>query len=75
VADTLEATQVKPLRGQKALVTGASSGIGRAVAIALGGAGADVLVNYASSAEAEATVADIRRTGAFALARRADVAS
>jgi hypothetical protein len=32
----------KTLAGQKALVTGASSGIGRAVAIALGGAGADV---------------------------------
>ena len=33
------------LAGQKALVTGGSSGIGRAVAIALGGAGADVAVN------------------------------
>ena len=34
------------LTGQKALVTGASSGIGKAAAIALGGAGADVVVNY-----------------------------
>ena len=34
------------LKGQKALVTGGSSGIGKAVAIALGHAGADVMVNY-----------------------------
>ena len=36
----------KLLKGQKALVTGANSGIGKAVAIALGEAGADVVVNY-----------------------------
>ena len=36
----------KVLRGQKALVTGANSGIGRAVAIAMGQAGSDVVVNY-----------------------------
>jgi glucose 1-dehydrogenase len=64
----------QPLRGQKALVTGASSGIGRAVAIALGRAGADVLVNYVSSAPAaEATVGEIRRLGTRALAYKADV--
>ena len=34
------------LKGQKALVTGANSGIGRATAVALGRAGADVVVNY-----------------------------
>ena len=38
----------KLLRGQKALVTGASSGIGRAIARALGDAGADVVINYVS---------------------------
>jgi short chain dehydrogenase len=36
----------KLLKGQQALVTGANSGIGKAVAIALGEAGADVVVNY-----------------------------
>jgi len=36
----------RKLKGQKALVTGASSGIGRGIAIGLGHAGADVVVNY-----------------------------
>ena len=39
------------LRAQKAIVTGANSGIGRGVAIALGTAGADVLVNFYSGEE------------------------
>jgi glucose 1-dehydrogenase len=66
----------KLLLGQKALVTGASSGIGRAVAIALGEAGADVVVNY-SSGEAKAfeTVTAIREHGVRAMAIKADVAS
>ena len=42
----------KVLKGQKALVTGASSGIGRAVAIALCRAGADVVINYRSGDDA-----------------------
>jgi glucose 1-dehydrogenase len=62
------------LLGQKALVTGASSGIGRAVALALGQAGADVVVNYvAGEDKAEQVVREIRDYGVNALAVRADV--
>ena len=62
------------LKGQKALVTGASSGIGRAVAIALGEAGADVLVNYHGQREqAEKTAAEVSRHGSKAVVFRADI--
>jgi glucose 1-dehydrogenase len=62
------------LAGQAALVTGASSGIGRAVALAMARAGADVVVNYASNPDAaQAVVSDIARTGRRALAIHADV--
>jgi glucose 1-dehydrogenase len=62
------------LRGQKALVTGAGSGIGREIARALAQYGADVVVNYvAGPAGAEATVADIIANGGKAQALRADV--
>jgi glucose 1-dehydrogenase len=62
------------LLGQKALVTGASSGIGRAIALALGEAGADVVVNYISGEDkAELAAAEIRKFGVRALAIRADV--
>ncbi len=64
----------RPLMGQKALVTGASSGIGQGVAQALAGAGADVVVNYASGAEAAQAVVDgIKEAGGNALAVQADV--
>ncbi len=62
------------LVGQKALVTGANSGIGRAVAIALGQAGADVVVNYVVGDEAaEQVVDEIKSHGSDAHAHRADV--
>lgn len=62
------------LKGQKALVTGANSGIGKAVAIALGQAGADVVVNYVrDDGSAEAVVQTISKSGARALAIQADV--
>jgi glucose 1-dehydrogenase len=64
----------KLLLGQKALVTGASSGIGRAIALSLGDAGADVVINYVSDEDkAEALAEEIRGKGARALALRADV--
>ncbi|MGA8549901.1 MAG: SDR family oxidoreductase [Stellaceae bacterium] len=62
------------LAGQKALVTGANSGIGEAVALALGRAGADVVVNFVTGAEeAEKVVAEIARSGVRAIAHAADV--
>src|SRR3954466_13143681 len=65
---------IKTLAGQKAIVTGANSGIGRAIALALGHAGADVVVNYVSREEEAFKVAEeIRRCGAQALPIRADV--
>ena len=64
----------KILTGQKALVTGANSGIGEAVAIALGEAGADVMVNYVTGEDrAEAVAEEIRRSGIRALPHKADV--
>src|SRR5438093_13215453 len=53
------------LKGQKALVTGANSGIGQAVALALAHAGADMVVNYVSRPDAaEAVVKEAMRCGA-----------
>lgn len=63
------------LLGQRALVTGASSGIGRGVALALAAAGADVVVNYGSNADSAAsTVAEIEKLGRRSFAVRANVA-
>ena len=64
-----------PMTGQTAIVTGASRGIGRAVALTLAEAGADVVVNYASSPDAaEAVVAEITAAGGKAYALQANVA-
>ncbi|MFM7228257.1 MAG: 3-oxoacyl-[acyl-carrier-protein] reductase [Cyanobacteriota bacterium] len=67
-------TATAPLAGHTALVTGASRGIGRAVALELAANGATVVVNYAASAEAaEAVVAEITAAGGQAYALQADV--
>jgi glucose 1-dehydrogenase len=64
------------LKGQKALVTGANSGIGSAIALALGAAGADVAVNYVDGeAAAQEVVNSIGALGGRAIAIKADVSS
>jgi len=62
--------------GKVAVVTGSSRGIGRATALALGRAGANIVVNYRAHAdEAEEVVHAIREAGGGAIAQRADVAN
>jgi len=62
------------LQGQRAIVTGGSSGIGAAIAKAFGAAGAKVGVNYASNArDAQLMVEEIRKGGSEAIALGADV--
>ena len=64
----------QPLKGQKALVTGASSGIGEGVARALGAAGAAVVVNYVAKPDAAAKIVEeMRGNGVDAVAIRGDV--
>lgn len=65
---------MQDLRGKRALVTGGSRGIGRAICLELAGRGAAVAVNYRSrAAAAEETAAAAREFGASALAIQADV--
>ncbi|MBV1876167.1 MAG: SDR family oxidoreductase [Pseudomonadales bacterium] len=62
------------LEGRLALVTGASRGVGKAIALGLAARGADIAVNYAKNADAaEATVAEIRAMGRKANAYQAEV--
>src|SRR4051812_37384591 len=64
------------LHGQPALVTGANSGIGKAVALGLAAAGADVIVNYVSDpASAEEVAHTIEAKGRRAIAIKADVSN
>lgn len=65
---------LKILKGQKALVTGANSGIGQAIAIALAHAGADVAVNYITHDDQTKVVCDaIEKAGSRAIGIKADV--
>jgi glucose 1-dehydrogenase len=65
---------VKKLKGQKALVTGANSGIGKGIAIALAHAGADVFLNYRSNPEgAEQVAREAKHCGARVVTHQADV--
>jgi glucose 1-dehydrogenase len=74
VGEGRQTTSYPLLKGQKALVTGANSGIGRATAIGLGRAGADVVVNYVAGREAaEEVVREIESLGVRAYAHEADV--
>ena len=65
---------MKPLQGQAAVVTGAAKRIGRALALSLAEAGADIAITWrASEAEARQTVADIEALGVQAIASQVDV--
>ncbi len=62
------------LKGRRAIVTGAGRGIGRAIAMAIGGAGAEVVVHYHKSKEgAEQTASEIRTIGGKAWTEQADL--
>jgi len=66
----------KPFAGRSAIVTGATRGIGRAIALELGRHGADVAFNYAKSAEAaESLTKELQALEVRALANQCDVAN
>lgn len=67
-------TTTRPLEGRSAVVTGASSGIGRAVALDLAGAGAAVVVNARRAELLEELVAEIQQAGGRATAVAGDAA-
>jgi len=63
------------LEGKKAVVTGGGRGVGRAVSLAFGGEGADVIINYIrNDAAAKETVSELKGMGRDALAVKANVA-
>jgi 2-deoxy-D-gluconate 3-dehydrogenase len=66
---------VKPLTGKVAVVTGASRGLGRAIAVALAEAGADVVLGARAKPELEESAQQVERHGVRALALVTDVAS
>lgn len=75
-AELMTRYPARPLTGQKALVTGANSGIGEGVARYLAAAGAAVVINYVTRPEtAQAIVADITAAGGQAMAIQADVSN
>ncbi|WP_183572482.1 SDR family oxidoreductase [Mucilaginibacter sp. X5P1] len=68
--------QIQTLKGQAALVTGADSGIGKGVALALAMAGAKVIINHVDAHEvAQQTVDEITAAGGEAYAIHADVSN
>ena len=67
-------TETQPLAGKTALVTGAATGIGKAIAVALAGQGARVVINHPHTPEpAEKAVADIEAAGGSCFALAADI--
>jgi NAD(P)-dependent dehydrogenase (short-subunit alcohol dehydrogenase family) len=68
--------QTRPLQGKTALVTGASRGIGRAIALQLAHSGAHVIVHYGSAAaQAQALVAELQALGVQSAAIAADLSA
>ena len=65
---------MKPLKNKIAIVTGASQGIGKAMALAFGGEGARVVVTARTTEALEAVVDQIRAAGSDALTVTADLA-
>jgi 3-oxoacyl-[acyl-carrier protein] reductase len=77
-AELLGVTPIEPtsgheLRGLRALVTGSTSGIGRAIALRLARGGADVIIHGRRSSAAEEVAAEVRRAGGNAAAILADL--
>lgn len=76
IVDHVESTKMSGLKGKRAVVSGSSLGIGRAIAIELARAGAEVVINYRShEADAKEAVDECVRVGGKAHMVRADFAS